>query len=111
MSLVSALLEAQNILVCSEEFWLHLLLMTGWVVFFPVVHQVGLTRLPEEVELVLVDTAVMKPMESHVHGFCSFGLDTTVDDAFGSAVVSLDECRGFGMSQFLQYVANFNCFA
>ena len=88
-------------MVCSEEFWLQLLVMTGWVVFLPVVCQAGLTGLPEEVELVLVDTAVVEPMELHVNGFCLFGLDTTVDDVFSSAVVRLDRCRRLTMTQFL----------
>ena len=88
-------------MVCSEEFWLQLLVMTGWVVFLPVVCQAGLTRLPEEVELVFVDTAVVEPMELHVNGFCLFGLDTTVDDTFSSAVVHLDWSRGVMMTQFL----------
>ena len=38
-------------------------------------------------KLMLVDTAVSKQVESHVHGFGMFGLDMTVDDALGSAVV------------------------
>ena len=98
-------------MVCSKEFWSHLLVMTGWVVFCPVVCQVGLTRSPEEVELILVDTAVAEPMELHVHGFCFFGLDMTVDDVVSSAVVSLDGCRGLRTSQFLQFCVYFNSFA
>ena len=37
-------------------------------------------------------------------------MDTTVDDTFSSAVVSLDRSRRLMMSQFLQYVANFYSF-
>ena len=46
----------------------------------------------------MVDALVTKPVELHVHGFGLFRLDTTVDDAFGSAVVSLDGCRGLNKS-------------
>ena len=49
----------------------------------------------------MVDAAVMEPVELHVHGFGSFGLDMTVDDVFSSAVVSLDRCRRLMMTQFL----------
>ena len=55
----------------------------------------------EEAELVMVDAAVTEPVELHVHDFGSFGLDTTVDDAFSSAVVSLDRSRRLTMTQFL----------
>ena len=79
-------------------------MMCGAMVFSPVVCQIGLTRLPKEAELVLVDIAVMEEMELHVHGCCSSRLNVTVDDSFGSAVVGLDGCRGLRMSQFLQHV-------
>ena len=45
-------------------------------------------------KLVLVDSAVSGPVEQHVHGFCLFWLDLTVDDTVGSAVVSV--CMGVG---------------
>ena len=94
MSLVSMLAEIQKILVSLEELWLHLLVMTGRVVFHPIVCQFSLTRLTEEAELVLVDTAITKPVILHVHGFGSFGMEMTVDNIVGSAVVCLDGCMG-----------------
>ncbi len=36
----------------------------------------------------------MEPVQSKVYGFGLFGLDMTVDDSFGSAVVGLDGCGG-----------------
>ena len=111
LSLVNALVEVQKNLVCGEEFWLHLSVMTGCVVFRPVVHQVVLTRSPEEAELVFMGTAVMKPVEVHVNCFGLFVLNTTVDDIFGSAIVSLDGCGGLRMSQLWKYVTYINSFA
>ena len=58
-------------------------------------------RVTKKAELVLVDAAVKEPVELHVHGFGLFRLDMTVDDAFSSAVVSLDRSRGLMMTQFL----------
>ena len=78
--------------------------------FSPIVGQIGFTGLPEEAKLVLVDTSISEPVESHFHGLCLFWLDMTVDDTFGSAVVSLYRCRGLNITQFLQYVAYFNSF-
>ena len=49
----------------------------------------------------MVDAAVTEPVEFHVNGFGSFGLDMTVDDAFSSAVVSLDRCRWLTMTPFM----------
>ena len=110
MSFVSSLAEVQYCLVWCEVFWLHLPVMTDGVVFSPIVGQIGFTGSPEEAKLVLVDTLVSEPVESHVHGFCSFWLTTTVDDTFGRAVVSLNRCRGLNTTQFLQHVVYFNSF-
>ena len=88
-SLVSALEEVQNILVCSEEFWLHLLVMTDWVVFHTVVCQVDLYQVTRRSG----SDFDRHFSQLHVHSFASFGSDTTFEDAFGCAVVSLDRCR------------------
>ena len=96
-----ALPEVQYTLVWGVEFMSHLLVMTSRVMFSPVVSKIGFARALEEAKLVLVDTAVTEPVEVHVHGIGSFGLDTTVDDAFSSAVVCLDRSRGLMMTQFL----------
>ncbi len=61
--------------------------------FGPVVSVVGLPRPPVDAKLLLA-LMIAEPMKMHVHGFCLLGLDTTVDDAFGSAVVGLNGCRG-----------------
>ena len=58
----------------------------------------------------MVDTAVSKPVESHLHGFGMFGLDMTLDDAVGSAVVGLDQCGGLRVFHLLQYVVYFHSF-
>ena len=94
----------------SEKFISNFDMVRGRVVFSPIVGQIGLTWLPEEATLVLVDTSVSEPGESHVHGLYSFWLDTTVDDTFDGTVGILYRCRGLKMTQFLQYVAYFNSF-
>ena len=59
MSLVSMLVKVQHLLVWGEEFWMHLSVESGWVVFSPVVNQVGVVRMPEKLELILIDTVVL----------------------------------------------------
>jgi hypothetical protein len=86
------------------------MMMIGQVEFGLVVGQIGLARSPEKAKFVLIDTIVLEPVELHDHGFGSFGLDATVGDAFGSDAVSLDGCRGLGISQLLKYVAYFHSF-
>ncbi len=58
------------------------------VVLGPVVSFVGMSRTPEESELVLGFPA-SEPMESHVHGFGAFGLNVVVHNAHGCCVVGL----------------------
>ena len=93
LSLVGVLSKVKNLLERGVEFLSHVVVVTGRVVLCPIVSYICVSRLPEEVELVMVDAAVMEPVETHVHGFGLFGLDMTVDDVFRSAVVSLDRCR------------------
>ena len=51
-------------------------------------------------ELVLTDT-ISNPVESHVHGFCTFGFDGVVGYSGGDSVVCLDGCWAqLGVSQF-----------
>jgi hypothetical protein len=90
--------KVQNLLEWGVEFLWHVAVVAGGMVLCPVVSQVSVAVLPDETELVLVDAAVMEPVEIHVHGFGPFGLDTTVDDAFSSAVVRLDRSRGLTMT-------------
>jgi len=41
----------------------------------------------------------------HVHGFCAFGLDLTIDDALGHEVVCLYVRGGLFVSQIFEYDA------
>ena len=65
----------------------------------------------KKTELLLVDTAILQPVESHVHRFSMFRLDSTVDNTFDGGVFCLDGCRGLFVPHFLQNVADFNSFA
>ena len=53
----------------------------GGMMLGPVVGIIELTGAPVDAELFLA-FAIVEPMESHIHGFCVFGLDFTVNDSF-----------------------------
>ena len=110
MSLVSMLALVQNLLVQCEEFWLYLAVVDGWVVVSTVVSQVSFARLPEEMKLVLVDTAISKPVGMHCNGFCAFGLNTIVHDALCCGIVCLDGSGGLLVAfQYVSFLDSLPC--
>ena len=57
----------------------------------PVIYVVEFFGLPVDLKLVLT-FPIAQPVKMHVHGFCAFWLDLTIDDALSHGVVSLDGC-------------------
>jgi hypothetical protein len=53
-----------------------LMVMGGGVMFRPVIPLLLCPWAPIKSELFLVDASIAQPMESHVHGFCAFWLDS-----------------------------------
>ena len=76
------LAKLQQFMVRGKEFFPHVLVMGGRVVFCPVVCVVEGAGSQVDSELVLVDGAVAEPVESHVHCLRAFWLHLLVDDAF-----------------------------
>jgi len=66
----------------------HGLMMFGRMVFGKIISAIGVTRVPENVELTLMG-AVMNPIKSHVDGLGALLFDGVIDDAACSAVVCL----------------------
>ena len=52
-------MEVHDLFEWCDELCPQLMVMADWMVFCPIVGQVGVARSPEEAELVLVDTAVL----------------------------------------------------
>ena len=50
--------EVQDLLEGCEKPGLHLVMVADWVVFGPVVGQIGSIGSPEKIEMFLVDTAI-----------------------------------------------------
>ena len=69
------------------------------VVFCEVISQISFSWGPVDLELVL-DGAVVKPVEAHVNGFGSVLLGFVVKGTICSAVVGLNRGRGLFVSQF-----------
>ena len=69
--------------------------------FRPIVGVVCLAWAPVESELFLA-FAVAQPVESHVHCFCSLGLDFAVDDCVGHRIVCLDWGGGLFVAHLLE---------
>eukprot|EP00956_Cyclotella_meneghiniana_P018969 scaffold32085_cov49-Cyclotella_meneghiniana.AAC.1 len=63
--------------------------MGRWMVLGIVIPPVCCAGPPIKSELFLI-CPVSQPVETDIHGFCAFGLDTVVDDAFGRGVVCLN---------------------
>ena len=76
-----------------------------------VISSVVRPRPREKSELFLIDCPVAKPVESHVHGFCAFGLYSAVDDAVGRRVVCLNGGARMLVPHLLQYYSFFDCLA
>ena len=74
--------KLQQFMVRGEEFFPHVLVVGGRVMFSPVVRVVEGAGSPVKAELLLVDGAVAEPVESHVHRLRAFWLHLLVDDAF-----------------------------
>ena len=66
----------------------HGLMMFGRMVFGKIIGAIGVTRVPEDVELTLTG-AIMNPIKLHVNGLGVLLLDGVIDDAACSAVVCL----------------------
>ena len=78
--------------------------------FSPIVSVIEFAWAPVDAELFLA-FAISEPVESHVHGFGPFGLDLSVDDAFGGGVVCLERGGRLCVSEFLQDNADEDCLA
>ena len=74
--------------------------MRRWVVLGKVIPPVRRAGAPVEPELFLI-FAVSQPVETHIHGFRAFWLDTIVDDALGRGVVNLYGRGRLFVAQFL----------
>jgi hypothetical protein len=71
-----------------EDFMLLFNVVCCTVVLGPVVSLVGWSRAQEKLEFIL-GFAALEPIESHVHGFSTSGLNVVVYDAKGCCVVRL----------------------
>ena len=87
-SLVLFLSEHFNHYVWSKKFPTHTLVMLGWMMFGPIIRIIEFSRAPVNAKLFLA-FSVPEPMESHVHGLCSFWLYFAVDDSIGHWIVRL----------------------
>ena len=88
------------------HFTVHLVGM----VLGPVVCIVEFAWAPVDFKLFLA-FAVAKPMEAHVHGFGSLGLDFMVDYALSCCVVGLQRGRSLLVTEFFENDANKDCLA
>lgn len=73
----------------------HELMVLGRMVLGEIIGKIVTAFLPVDSELALAD-AIADPVEAHVDGFGAALLDSVVDDAFGTGVVSLDWSGGLG---------------
>ncbi len=71
------------------------------MMFCPVVSIVHGAGAQIKSELLLIDAAILQPMETHIHGFGTFWLHLFVDDAFGSGIVNLKGGGRLFVSHFL----------
>ena len=67
----------------------------------PVICIVEFSGSPVDSKLILT-FAIAQPVEMHIHGFCAFWLDLTIDDALGHGVVSLDGRGWLFVPQFFE---------
>ena len=80
-------------------------MMACWVVLCKIVGKVGGSFIPVDTEVVLLD-AVLDPEVAHVHRFGALGLERTICNAVGSAVVRLDWGRALRKAEFAKGSAN-----
>ena len=73
--------------------------MFGWLVFSLVVSVVEFAGAPVDAKLFLA-FSVAEQVESHIHGFCSFGLNFTIYNRFSHRVVRLKWRGWLFMSHF-----------
>ena len=64
---------------------------------------------PEDVELAL-GCEIFEPIESHVDGFGLFLFNGACEDATCGDIVGFQWCRGLGVSQFDEALADGQCF-
>ena len=94
----------------GEKFFSNFDMMSGRVVFCPIVSKICFARMPKKFELLLA-FPVAEPVETHVHGFGTFWLYLTVNDGIRHGIVSLDWGGRLFMPHLFQNYANVNCFA
>ena len=82
----------------------------GWMVFCVIVSIVEFAGSPINAKLFLA-FAIAKPVESHVHGLCSFWLNFAIAYCVCHRIVGLQRrCRLF-VAKFFKYNANINSLA
>ncbi len=79
------------------------------MVLGPIVGIFESSRLPKDSELLLA-LSIPKPMESHVHCFCAFGLNFVGDNAFGAGIVRLHGSWWLFVSKFFKDDPNIDSF-
>jgi hypothetical protein len=84
-----------------EEYRSHVAMVRCRMMFCPVVGIVCGARAPIKSDLLLIDAAILQPVETHIHGFGTFWLHLFVDDAFGGGIVNLNGGGRLFVSHFL----------